>query len=247
MYARIGALCLALALALPGLAAAQVTTTGTIQVVAQDAQGLRLPGVTVTARAADTVTTRTTVTNGEGVATLEALAPSTAYSVTLELQGFRTATVDNVLVRSGQTVSVDTTMVVAGLTEAVTVVAQSPVIDVTNAQTGQDITLELTERLPTGRSYQSYLQLVPGVLPDDPIAGGNPSARSGVNYRSILGQTGQSTDNVYYFDGINVTDPVTGTFGANLNTEIIQEQKVLLGGIPAEFTGASTTSSRTPA
>ena len=46
-----------------------------------------------------------------------------------------------------------------------------------------------------------------------------------------------SADNVYYFDGINVTDPVTGTFGANLNTEIIQEQHVITGGIPAEFVG----------
>ena len=49
---------------------------------------------------------------------------------------------------------------------------------------------------------------------------------------------GISADNVYYFDGINVTDPVTGTFGANLNTEIIQEQHVITGGIPAEFVGA---------
>jgi hypothetical protein len=48
---------------------------------------------------------------------------------------------------------------------------------------------------------------------------------------------GVSTDNFYYIDGINVTDPETGTFGANLNTEIIQEQKVLTGGIPAEFVG----------
>ena len=46
-----------------------------------------------------------------------------------------------------------------------------------------------------------------------------------------------SSDNFYYFNGINVTDPVTGTFGSNLNTEIIQEQKVLTGGIPAEYVG----------
>jgi hypothetical protein len=238
MHLRTSALCIALLLAFAGAPTAQVATTGTIQVIADDSQGLRLPGVTVTARAADTVTTRTAVTNAEGIAVLEALAPSNAYTVTLELQGFRTATLENILVRSGQTVTLNSTMTVGGLTEQIQVVAQSPVVDFTDAQTGQDITLALTERLPTGRSYQSYLQLVPGVLPDDPIAGGNPSARSGVNYRSILGETGQSTDNVYYFDGINVTDPVTGTFGANLNTEIIQEQKVLLGGIPAEFTGA---------
>ena len=47
-----------------------------------------------------------------------------------------------------------------------------------------------------------------------------------------------SRDNFYYIDGINVTDGVTGTFGANLNTEIIQEQQVLTGGIPAEYVGA---------
>ena len=68
----------------------------------------------------------------------------------------------------------------AGVTEAVTVTATTPVVDVTNAITGQDITLQLTESLPTGRSYQSYLQLVPGVMPDDQASGGNPAARSGV-------------------------------------------------------------------
>src|SRR5690606_38098466 len=96
---------------------------------------------------------------------------------------------------------------------------------------------QLTESLPTGRSYQSYLQMVPGVLPDSFSSPGNPAARSGINYSDILGDLGVSTDNFYYFDGINVTDPLTGTFGANLNTEIIQEQKVITGGIPAEFVG----------
>jgi hypothetical protein len=239
MHARIGALAVALVLAVAGWAHAQVTTTGTILVVVQDAQGGRLPGVTVTARAEDSVTTRVAVTNGEGVASLEALAPSSAYTVTTELQGFQTQTINNVLVRSGQTATIDLTLQVAGPTEAVTVSATAPVVDVTNATTGQDVTLELTERLPTGRSYQSYLQLVPGVFPADPIQEGNPAARSGVNYKNRLGETGISSDNVFYFDGINVTDPVTGTSGANLNTEIIQEQKVLTGGIPAEFVGAA--------
>lgn len=39
--------------------AAQVSTTGTIEAIVEDSNGGRLPGVTVTARAADTVTTRT--------------------------------------------------------------------------------------------------------------------------------------------------------------------------------------------
>ena len=35
-----------------------------------------------------------------------------------------------------------------------------------------------------------------------------------------------------------MTDRYTGTFGANLNTEIIQEQSVLTGGLSAEYQGA---------
>jgi hypothetical protein len=59
-----------------------------------------------------------------------------------------------------------------------------------------------------------------------------------LNYRDIFGQNGFSRDNFYYVDGVNATDGYDGTFGANLNTEIIQEQQVLTGGIPAEYVGA---------
>jgi len=228
----------ALLLAFTGLASAQVSNTGTITVVVADKDGGRIPGATVTATAPDTITKRTVVTDAEGVATLEALAPSAQYTVVAQIQGFQDATREKIRVSSGQTAALELSLAVAGLTEAVQVVATTPLVDVTSATTGQDITLELTESLPTGRSYQSYLQLVPGVLPDDQAAGGNPAARSGLNYSDIGGNVGISADNVYYFDGINVTDPVTGTFGANLNTEIIQEQKVITGAIPAEFVGA---------
>ncbi len=88
----------------------------------------------------------------------------------------------------------------------------TPIVDVTRAVSGTDITLQLTESLPTGRSYQSYLQLVPGVLPDNPNQAGNPSSRSGINWQdpNTNGNLGISSDNAYYFEGINMTDPVTG-------------------------------------
>jgi Carboxypeptidase regulatory-like domain len=220
-----------------GPAAAQVTETGTIEIVVQDASGAAVPGVTVIATAADTLTKREAVTDTEGRARLVGLAPSAGYVVTAELTGFKPARNENILVRAGQTASVRIALTVGGLTEEVQVTSESPIVDAKSATTGADITLQLTESLPTGRSYQSYLQLVPGVLPDDPQQPGNPATKSGVNYSDIGGNVGVSSDNFYYFNGINVTDPVSGTFGANLNTEIIQEQKVLTGGIPAEFVG----------
>jgi hypothetical protein len=218
-------------------AAAQVTETGTIEILVQDQGGLPIPGANVVAFAADSVTKREAVTDAEGRALLVGLAPSAQYVVTTELTGFRSTRNENVLVRSGQTASIRVSLAVGGVTEQVQVTAESPIVDTKSATTGQDITLQLTESLPTGRSYQSYLQLVPGVLPDDPQTPGNPAAKSGLNYSDIGGNLGVSSDNFYYFNGINVTDPVTGTFGSNLNTEIIQEQKVLTGGIPAEYVG----------
>ncbi len=239
----IGSTILALIFAGAGTALGQVTTTGTIQVVLEDPQGGRLPGVTATATASDTVTTRTAVSDAEGVATLEALAPSALYTVKASLSGFLDFSRDTILVRSGQTTTLHVQLLLSTVTEQVTVTGQTtPVVDVTRAISGQDITLQLTEQLPTGRSYQSYLQLVPGVAPDSQISAGNPASRSGINFKensATSDNIGGSTDNVYYLEGINVTDPVTGTFGANLNTEIIQEQKVITGGIPAEYVGAS--------
>ena len=236
-FASMVMLALAATVASARPAVAQVTATGTIEIVVQDQGGLAVPGVNVVAQATDSVTKREGVTDGEGRVVLVGLAPSAIYTVTTELTGFTPTRHENVLVRSGQTASVRVALSVGGVTEQVQVTAESPIVDVGSATTGQDITLQLTESLPTGRSYQSYLQLVPGVLPDDPQQPGNPAAKSGVNYSDIAGALGVSSDNFYYFNGINVTDPITGTFGANLNTEIIQEQKVLTGGIPAEFVG----------
>jgi hypothetical protein len=226
-------------MAVTGPAFAQ-STTGAINVIVTDSSGAALPGVTVTASAVDTTTRRTEVTGTDGSASLVSLQPSNKYVVETSLEGFGKTQNTNVLVRSAQVATVRVTLTMASVSESITVTADAPIVDTTSAATGQELTLELTESLPTGRSYQSYLQLVPGVMPTNPSAllGDNPAVRSGVNYSDIGGDLGTSTDNFYYVEGINVTDPVDGTFGANLNTEIIQEQKVLTGGIPAEFAGA---------
>ncbi|MGE0448269.1 MAG: carboxypeptidase regulatory-like domain-containing protein [Vicinamibacterales bacterium] len=220
---------------------AQVTTTGSIQVILEDPQGGRLPGVAIQVSAPDVVTSRIGVTDGEGIAILEALTPSTQYVVTAQLTGFRDLERTAILVRSGQVTTLRLEMTLSTVNEQVTVRAPlTPLVDTTRALSGTDLTLRFTESLPTGRSYQSYLQLVPGVMPDSQNVSGNPSSRSGVNWKDQQSgdNIGLSGDNFYYFEGINVTDPVTGGFGGNLNTEIIQEQKVITGGIPAEYVGA---------
>ena len=99
MRIRQSATIVALILALAGVVSAQVSNTGTITVTVSDKDGGRLPGVTVTAAAPDSITKRTAVTDGEGVATLEALAPSAQYVVVVELAGFQNAERGQILVR----------------------------------------------------------------------------------------------------------------------------------------------------
>ncbi|MEE8525657.1 MAG: carboxypeptidase-like regulatory domain-containing protein, partial [Thermoanaerobaculia bacterium] len=213
---------------------------GSIQITIKDADGAVLPGASVAAASDETLSRRTVVSDNRGVAKIVALDPATNYVVTVSLDGFATQRVTGVVVQAGVSQALEVQLSLAEVTEELIVTAEAPLVDITKTQAGQNITLQLTESLPTGRSYQSYLQLVPGVQ-DTLGSTNNPASRSGVNYRDAHREGGDvafSTDNLYYFDGINVTDRTTGTNGADLNTEIIQEQSVITGAIPAEFIGA---------
>ena len=213
---------------------------GTISVTVTSAvDGSALPGATIEARSDQTLTSRIETTGTDGRAQLVALDPAANYVVTVTLDSFAPARIEDVRVRAGQSALVEVKLQPAEFTEEMVITGQSPVVDTTSTTAGQEITLELTEALPTARSYQDYLQLVPGVQ-DALGSTDNPASRSGINYRDVdgaEGDVGRSTDNLYYFDGINVTDRTEGTAGANLNTEIIQEQSILTGAIPAEFIG----------
>jgi hypothetical protein len=213
----------ALALLVISPAAYGQAQKGTVTVTVTDTDGAALPGATVNVTSDETLSRRTVVTDGAGKATVVALDPATNYVVTVSLDGFATQLISGVVVRAGQTQPLEVELGLADVAEELIVVAESPLVDVTKSQAGQDITLQLTESLPTQRGYQGYLQLVPGVQ-DSWGDTENPASRSGINYRDRdkrgedVGDAGHSTDNLYYFDGINVTDRTLGTNGADLNS-----------------------------
>lgn len=225
----------ALSLVVTGAALAQ--SSGALRVTITSKGGQPLAGATVIIKAPDSLVTKTVTTDSQGKVRVGGLDPSTRYTVTVKSSGYKDFSEDKVAVVSGKELSVGYALTNDENTvEEIVVTGRSlAAVDVTSATVGTTLTLSLVEALPTARSYQSYLQLVPGVKP----GGSNPSSRSGVNYSDVGGTIGTSTDNVYYLDGINVTDPTTGTFGTNFNSEIIQEQQVITGGAPAEYAGGS--------
>jgi hypothetical protein len=227
---------LTVALGMCFVGAALAAETGGLRITITGTDGAPLAGATVTVSSPDSLVTRSGVTEADGSVRLQGLDPSTNYTVVVDAPGYDNFSASNVAVVSGKNLSVGYALGVASLDTVIVTGASLAAVDTTSATVGTTLTLDMVESLPTARNYQSYLQLVPGVKPS---ATGNPSSKSGVNYSDIGGTSGQSTDNVYYLDGVNVTDPNSGTFGANFNSEIIQEQQVLTGGVPAEYEGGS--------
>ena len=212
--------------------------TGSLNVSVVDSSGNAVVGAVVSAKTSESLRSASGATNSDGTVKLSFLDPSSKYVVNVKASGFASSSATNITVVSGQTrgLSLVVASVTADMDELVVVASREALIDTTSAQQGLDITLALTESLPTGRNYQSYLQLAPSVKPSNT---GNPSSKSGVNYRDAFGQTGRSTDNVYYIDGVNVTNVDNGLANSNLNSEIIQEQQVLTGGLSAEYEGGT--------
>jgi hypothetical protein len=212
--------------------------TGALNVTVVDSSGNAVVGAVVSAKTSESLRSASGATNSDGTVKLSFLDPSSKYVVNVKASGFASSSATNITVVSGQTrgLSLVVASATANMDELVVVASREALIDTTSAQQGLDITLALTESLPTGRNYQSYLQLAPSVKPSNT---GNPSSKSGVNYRDAFGQTGRSTDNVYYIDGVNVTNVDNGLANSNLNSEIIQEQQVLTGGLSAEYEGGT--------
>ena len=224
--------------------------TGGLQVRVTDADGNPVAGASVHASTSESLTTKSGTTDASGGVRLIGLDPSDDYVITVTAEGYQPQRNENVLIVSERTYNLPFALTAADADiEEIVTYGRTDIgqlVDTTSAMQSTDITLDLMDSLPTGRSYQSYLQMAPTTKPTN--GGGNPSSKSGVNYSDVVdanGNTaGSSSDNVYYIDGVNITDNYYGTFGANFNSEIIQEQQIITGGVPAEYEGGQGLISR---
>lgn len=213
--------------------------TGGFKVEVFDQLGQPLTNTLVTLSSSESLIRKRGTTDAHGHVHFSGLAPSQQYQIALSKEGFKGIEVNSLPVYSGRKYTLSYQLKPAeSELETIEILGNRALthIDLSSSTVESAILLDLTESIPTGRSYQSYLQLVPGVKPS---ANGNPSSKSGVNYRDFGGEFGSSSDNIYLLDGINVTDNQNGGFGANINSEIIQEMRVITGGLPAEFEGGT--------
>lgn len=199
--------------------AAQV---GTVSGEVVDDTGASLPGVTVELLSVERGFKRSAITDNAGRYRFAAV-PNGRYTVTALLSGFDTVQKKDNAVMSDKNTDVHLKMKLGAMTEAITVTGELPLVDRTNTTANTTMSSKEFEQLPVGRSYQSLANFAPGVE-----GGPNQSANPSVN-----GAT--SGQNQFLFDGVDTTDPTTGTFGSNLNFEAIQEVTVLTSGLSAEY------------
>lgn len=191
--------------------------TGAIGGKVTATDGSLLPGVTVEARSDVMPGVRATTTGGDGAYRMPALLPG-SYTLTFTLSGMQTVT-RTARVQLAQETTVDAKLGV-GLEEAVTVTAEASLIDKETATIASGLSTEQITSLPVGQEYRDIQKLIPGVqYTQDGVRG--PSA----------GGNGQ--DNVYQFDGVNVTLPLFGTLSADPSTHDIAQVTVIKGGARA--------------
>ncbi|HRT26128.1 MAG TPA: carboxypeptidase-like regulatory domain-containing protein, partial [Candidatus Saccharicenans sp.] len=118
---------------------AQIMPEGKITGRVVDDQGNPLPGVAVEATSPKLVGKAATVTDVNGTFRLMAL-PSGTYEVTFTLPGFKKLVRKNIYLELSQTLVLNVTMEPAAIEEEVTVVGQSPLIDVKSTVKGQVMT-----------------------------------------------------------------------------------------------------------
>ncbi len=224
---------LVLAWGLALLPAAQAQTAGGNLIGrVLDKSGGALPGATVTATQKETGLSRNTVTERDGSYRLPSL-PVGTYTVTVELNGYATVTVENVTVNVSAQRELNVDMSQATVSETINVVAEAPLVQTTPA-VGAVIDQKQLENLPlNGRQFANLAVLAPGTslnYNSDPTKPGQLTV-------ALNGGIGRNVN--FLVDGGDNTDDTIGGALQNFNLESVQEFNIQTQQYKAEY-GRST-------
>lgn len=188
-------------------------------VIKDQLSGSPLPGATVQVSGPRLIGgPHTTLTEEDGSYQFPSLPPGT-YDVGLSYEGTKPL-FRKVVIRQGEAFPLHISWSVE--TEQETkkiIVEQRNMIRPDTTETGTVLSAEQTGRIATSRRYQDITQQAAGVT-----GGGNPNMKGGLD-----------AHNRYLVDGLDITDPVTNTFSANINFDSIESIEIQTGGSEAQY------------
>ena len=200
--------CLILAnFALAGATLEAQELRGRITGVVKDNSGSAVPGVSVTATSAALIQPQTTTSASDGVYTFPAL-PSGVYTLTFELTGFRTVKREGIRAQLNTTLTIDASMEVASIAEAITITGESPTVDVKTNSIGTSFTKELLTDIPNARDVWAAMAQAPGFQMQAYDVGGSHTGTQ-TGYMTY----GVGDQNKTMIEGINVTEGTAANAG----------------------------------
>jgi outer membrane receptor protein involved in Fe transport len=204
---------------------------GTIHGTVTDPTGAAIPGARVVALLEERGTTRELTTSPEGDYVFPSLAIGT-YTITIEAQGFKALRRSDVTLTTEQNVRVDARLEVGNLLEAVSVVAEAPLVDSRSSVIGTLIDSRRVTDLPlNGRNIIALAALLPGATTVSA-----PQTFTGDRSGPTLSVSGsRANQNLFLFDGQQFNAVFRNT-GLNYPPpDALQEVKVLTNSFSAEY------------
>jgi carboxypeptidase family protein/TonB-dependent receptor-like protein len=202
---------------------------GSIGGTITDDTGGALPGVTVTMTNTANGATQVVTTGERGNYRVVALQPA-PYRVTAELSGF--ATVKRELVLTiGTELTIDFKLGVASVAETLTVVAETPLVEVAKSQPASVVVADQVAALPVlQRNFLTLAQLLPSTTPNN----------LGQKFAIIQfgGPADQRNGYTTLIDGGDIDDAIWGNPTINIPQDAVQEFKVFRNQFDAEYGSA---------
>ncbi len=218
--------------------------TGQVNGTISDASAAAVVGASVKLTNLGTNILTQTETNGSGNYLFLNVQPG-SYTLTVEMQGFKTARLSPLNVAVNQAITQNVKLDIGEVTEAVTVTAETPLLQQSSTELGSVIEEEAVRELPlNGRNFTQLLILTPGATPVSTSQGSGISATdggmtgipgSGLFKPSLHGQ--QNRSSVFFLDGIINTDFRISNYGALPIVDTVEEFKIQSHNEKTEYGG----------
>jgi hypothetical protein len=175
--------------------------SGTLLGTISDPSGANVPGARITAVEAATGTTHQSITNESGNFTIPNLPPGT-YTITVEANGFKKDTHQNVDLLTNTSTRVDVTLVTGSVSETVLVTTAPALLQTDRADISTTLEAHQISNLPlsSGNSFQSLLSTIPG---NAPVVFNNSQFFNANNDLSVNSNGQSSYVNLYQIEGID--------------------------------------------
>jgi hypothetical protein len=204
---------------------------GGIRGAVKDNQGV-IPGVTVTLVNEANGVSRDTVTNASGEYSFPALDAS-SYTIKAGVQGFKTFERRGIRVGTQQFLTLDIALEVGTVQETITVTADAPLIETSNASHADVLDAKMLETLPSvGRNVFLMAVTVPTVQSSGDTHWNRMQDQTGASALSMGG--GGVRSNNYLLDGFPVTD-LQNRSSTNPSSEMVEDVRVQVHTYDAEM------------